>query len=73
MPNLFEMDLGQFGAPGFQLRDRLDMSGHSGKEPHDNSAIINPCGQELRWFGRGSNFRDLSENRLPGFNGMRSY
>jgi len=26
--DLFKLDLGQFGAPGFTLQDRLDMTGH---------------------------------------------
>ena len=60
---LFELDL-QFGAPGFVLRDRLDMSGHrSGRVlPHINSEVT---------FGGNVVIGDLSNNQLPGFNGMQ--
>ncbi len=64
-----DVDLGQFGAPGFTLSDRVDLSGHSsGKvNPHLNSEILSPEGQALR-----GPFRDLSSNQLPGFNGMQT-
>lgn len=71
--DLFEMDIGQFGAPGFSLRDRLDMTGHrSGRvHPHINTDILRPNGGVL---GRvnGADFRDLSHNQLPGFNEMQN-
>jgi hypothetical protein len=67
--DLYELDLSQFGAPGFTLHDRLDMSGHrSGKvDPHINTDLINPSGSVMA----GPNYRDLSNNQLPGFNGMQ--
>ena len=68
--NLFEMDLTPFGAEGFTLEDRLDMTGHrSGRvDPHINTDLINPGGHVLR----DEPFRDLSNNQLPGFNGMHN-
>ena len=72
MSDLFEMDLGQFGAPGFTLRDRVDFSGHgTGRvDPHINTDLINPQGDVLRREDN-ADFRDLSHNQLPGFNGMQ--
>ncbi len=72
MTDLFNMDLGPMGAPGFQLRDRLDMTGHeSGRvAPHINTDLINPNGNILRNTGPGADFRDLTHNQLPGFNNM---
>lgn len=72
--DMFELDLGQFGAPGFTLRDRLDMTGHgSGRvNPHLNSDLVNPNDQVLRRT-EGADFRDLTHNQLPGFNGMQSF
>lgn len=72
--DLHELDLGPFGAPGFTLRDRLDLTGHgSGRvDPHLNADLVNPSGQVLRRAG-DSDFRDLTHNQLPGFNGMRSF
>ncbi|MCK4871519.1 MAG: hypothetical protein KAS72_02225 [Phycisphaerales bacterium] len=66
---LFDMDLGAFGAPGFTLRDRLDLSGHSSGlvDPHINTDLINPNDNVLR-----GPYRDLSNNQLPGFNGMQN-
>jgi hypothetical protein len=62
------IDLGQFGAPGFSLNDRIDLSGHkSGRvDPHVNTVIEGPNGNELR-----GPYRDLSSNQMPGFNGMQ--
>ena len=73
MSELFKMDLGPMGAPGFQLQDRLDMSGHQSGNvaPHLNSDLINPSGHILRNTGPGGDFRDLNHNQLPGFNGMQ--
>lgn len=72
--DMFELDLGQFGAPGFTLRDRLDMTGHgSGRvDPHVNTDLVNSNDQVLRRSG-GADFRDLAHNQLPGFNGMQSF
>lgn len=69
---LFDLDLGKFGAKDFKLSDRLDMSGHrSGNiDPHINTDLINPSGQILRKDGK-ADFRDLSNNQLVGFNGMQ--
>lgn len=69
---LFDLDLGQFGAPGFTLRDRLDMSGHqSGNiDPHINSDLVNPNDVVLRKVSE-TDYRDLCSNQLPGFNGMQ--
>lgn len=71
--NLFELDLGGFGAQGFSLNDRLDMTGHryGQVDPHLNSDLAGPGGQVLRRVG-GADFRDLTHNQLPGFNGMQS-
>ena len=76
--DLFELDLRAFGASGFSLRDRLDITGHgSGKvDPHINSELVKPDEEALRktWspkFGR-VDYRDLSNNQLPGFNGMQN-
>jgi len=71
--DLFKLDLGQFGAPGFTLQDRLDMTGHrSGLvDPHINTDVVGPTGSVLRNTGPGGDFRDLCHNQLPGFNGMQ--
>lgn len=68
--DMFDLDLGQFGAPGFTLRDRLDLSGHSSGriDPHVNTDLINPYGNVMRQ----DPYRDLSNNQLPGFNGMQN-
>lgn len=67
---LGSVNLGPMGAPGFQLSDRLDMSGHASGSvlPHVNSEIINPSGSALR----GPAFRDLANNQVPGMNGMQN-
>lgn len=71
--DMFDLDLGVFGAPGFTFRDRFDITGHkSGNvDPHINSEIINPNEKVLRRT-EGADFRDLTHNQLPGFNGMQS-
>lgn len=70
--DLFEMDLGEYGAPDFSLRDRLDMTGHpSGSvDPHINTDLINPQDRVLRRED-GADYRDLCNNQLPGFHGMQ--
>jgi hypothetical protein len=72
MADLFNLDLGPMGAPGFELRDRLDMSGHQNGRvaPHINTDLINPDGNVIRNTGQ-ADFRDLAHNQLPGFNGMQ--
>ncbi len=60
------VDLGPFGAPGFDLRERIDFSGH-GKAtnptlPHENSEIVRADGQSDPLSS------DLSNNQLPGMN-----
>ena len=71
---LFNMDLGPHGAPGFNLRDRLDMTGHGHTDPHINTDMHGPGGL-LRgpYYGPcgPADFRDLTHNQLPGFNGMQ--
>ncbi len=70
---LFDLDLGQFGASGFTLRDRLDMTGHpkGNVDPHINSdLVINQSDYVLRKVGN-ADYRDLCSNQLPGFNGMQ--
>ena len=64
--DLFSLDLGEFGAPGFELRDRLDMSGHErgAVDPHINSEVIRSDSGQLQ-------IRDLSANQVDGFNGMQ--
>lgn len=71
--NNFSLDLGPFGAPGFKFNERLDFSGHpSGKvDPHINTDLINPFNEILRNTGPGADFRDITNNQLPGFNGMQ--
>lgn len=66
---LDNLDLGQFGAPGFTLNTRLDLSGHrSGLvDPHLNVDLEGPSG-----IMRQDTFRDLTNNQLPGFNGMQN-
>jgi len=73
--DLFEMNLNDYGAPGFKIQDRLDISGHSSGKvlPHINSDLINPSGTILGRINNGADFRDLSHNQLPGFNGMQHY
>jgi hypothetical protein len=63
------MDLSKLGAPGFQLRTDLDFSGHGSGlvDPHVNVRLINPSGDPM-----GGPFRDLTNNQLPGFNGMQN-
>lgn len=60
------LSLDQFGAPGFELRERVDFSGHrSGRvTPHVNVELTNSSGQVLS--------RDLANSQLPGFNGMQA-
>jgi hypothetical protein len=69
----FNLDLDLLGAPGFKLKERIDLSGHSsGKiDPHINVEIINPDNEILRKTGPSADFRDLTNNQLPGFNGMQ--
>ena len=69
----FDLDLTDFGAPGFSLTNRVDMTGHqSGRvDPHLNADIVRPNGSILGRFGRGADFRDLIHNQLPDFNGMQ--
>lgn len=64
-----DLDLGEFGASGFSLKTRLDFSGHrkGTVDPHVNSDLVNPDDDILG----GENFRDLSNNQMPGFNGMQ--
>ena len=59
------LPLDQFGAPGFELRERVDFSGHrSGLvTPHVNAELIDGSDRVLS--------RDLASNQLPGFNGMQ--
>lgn len=66
----FEMDLGP-DAPGFSLRERVDLSGHnSGRvDPHVNVDLVNPSGRPLDFFKQKTG--DLCNNQLPGFNGMQ--
>lgn len=68
--NSFELDLGPFGAPGFQLRERLDFTGHaSGRVlPHINADLCGPSG--VLGYTPGADFRDLTHNQLPGFNNI---
>jgi len=74
--DLFEMDLGEFGAEGFSLRERADFTGHeSGKvDPHENVDLLR--GDDiLRRCNDGewrADFRDLTHNQFPGFNGMQN-
>ena len=70
---LFEMDLGSLGAPGFTLGDRLDMTGHpAGRvDPHINADLLRPDGSVVGRVGQ-ADFRDLAHNQLPGFNGMQN-
>ena len=75
--DIFSLDLSGFGAEGFTLRDRLDMTGHAtGRiDPHINTDILGPDNKVLRRtaseeFGP-ADFRDLCNNQLPGFNGMQ--
>ena len=55
-------DLSDFGAPGFELRERVDFSGHKPGNvvPHVNAELMNPQGVKIA--------RDLTANQLPGFN-----
>lgn len=64
---LNELDLGRFGAMGFSLRDRLDMSGHrAGRtDPHVNSEVVQSETEDKV-------ARDLAANQLDGFNGMQN-
>ena len=56
------LDLSGFGAPGFELRERLDLSGHaSGRVvPHVNAEVLNSRDEVVA--------RDLASNQLDGFN-----
>ena len=59
----FTLDLGPYGAPGFELRERLDFSGHGRLDPvlpHVNTEVIDAGGITLH--------RDLCCNQLPGMN-----
>ena len=60
------LTLNDLGASGFILRERLDFSGHySGRvTPHVNVELINSSERVLS--------RDLTNNQLPGFNGMQA-
>lgn len=67
---MFELDLGEFGAPGFKYQERFDFSGHkSGKiDPHVNAEVY----RVNEDFSQKVPFtRDLTNNQLPGFNGMQ--
>lgn len=63
---LGEVPLGQFGAPGFTLSERLDMSGHrSGRiDPHLNTDVLRLDGSPV--------IRDLTNTQIPGMNGMQN-
>ena len=71
--NSSELDLGPLGAPGFRMSERLDFSGHaSGRvDPHVNVDIFTPQNTILRNTGPEADFRDITHNQLPGFNGMQ--
>jgi len=60
------LPLDDFGAPGFELRERLDFSGHQSGlvTPHVNAELINNSETVLS--------RDLANVQLPGFNGMQA-
>jgi len=62
--NSFNLDLGPVGAPGFELIERLDFSGHPKREnfvvPHINVDVYNFQDQKV--------VTDLTNNQLPGFN-----
>jgi len=68
--DLFRLDLRKFGAPGFEIRDRLDMTGHrSGRViPHINSEVV-VAGTDKRVIVKSR--QDLAANQVPGFNGMQ--
>lgn len=70
---VFDLDLGPYGAAGFTLQDRIDLTGHqTGRvDPHINTNIVDPNGAVLG-YGQRADFRDLTHNQLPGFNGMQS-
>ena len=57
-----QLDLSEFGAPGFALQERVDFSGHSRGTvvPHVNAELIGSNGNMVE--------RDLTANQLPGFN-----
>lgn len=65
--NILDMNLplAEFGAPGFELIERLDFSGHRNGlvTPHVNSEIITDSGNMV--------YKDLLNTQLPGFNGMQ--
>ena len=71
--DLFEMDLGPLGAPGFTLGDRLDMTGHpSGRvDPHINTDILCQNGSVASRVGN-ADFRDLAHNQVAGSNRMQN-
>lgn len=74
--DLFDLDLGPFGAPGYRLNDRLDLSGHGSGNvaPHLNSDLIGPGDRILRREVSAdflADYRDLTHIQLPGFNGMQ--
>lgn len=56
------LDLSEFGAPGFELRERVDFSGHDRGNvvPHVNAELMGPGDRLVE--------RDLTSNQLPGFN-----
>jgi len=62
------LPLDDFGAPGFELLERLDFSGHKSGlvTPHVNAEVIDYSGNVL-----GREYRDLANTQLPGFNGMQ--
>ena len=66
---LFELDLSRHGAPGFSLVDRLDL-GLGRTNPHIDTDL-KFGGNSLRYCPP-ADFRDLSHNQLPGFNGMQN-
>ena len=75
--NLSSLDLGQFGAPGYTLNERLDMSGHSSGavNPHINADLVNN-GNVIRTsyspMHGFADYRDMTNTPVPGFNGMQN-
>ncbi len=61
-----EVDLSSYGAPGFSLDTRLDLSGHqNGRvDPHINVEVTGQQDQVVS--------RDLTTTQLPGMNGMQN-
>ncbi len=63
---LSEVPLESFGAKGFTLTDRLDLSGHAKGtvDPHLNSEVLKADGTRV--------VRDLATTQIPGMNGMQN-